>query len=237
MRSYLFIASEVRSGSTFVAESIAYYLDRRSGLQFWDLANEHLADATAETSGQELLQIAQNLYLDSSGFASTKIMCKALSVLNKAAATSQEIKQTFFGDRAYWIVVRRRDKLRQAISLATAEKSGVYHFYGDPSGASDEAVTVSPVEVEKALKAIVLSDLYLDVFSRSLPENRVISLFYEDFVQDNGKYLNLVNELCGFPTDSDVSSCTNLAKLTRTGQKGKHQTYDEFCSWFLNNYD
>ncbi|MFX1671548.1 Stf0 family sulfotransferase [Paraburkholderia sp. A2WS-5] len=237
MRSYLFIASEVRSGSTFIAESIAYYINRRFNHELWGLAKEPWSHVDATTPASELLDIAHDLYLDRSGFASGKIMCKALSVLHKKALTSPEIKNTFFSENSFWIVVRRKDKLRQAISLATAEKSGVYHFYGDASNADDKEVTIEPVEVERSLKAITLSDLYLETFTRSLPKKQVLSFFYEDFMQDNGKYLNLINELCRFPIDPDALPVMDFAKLTPTGQSGKREAYEKFCQWLLENYD
>jgi len=48
-RKSLFIATEVRCGSTFVAESLAYELHNKFGFHLWDLAKERFAFLNEDT--------------------------------------------------------------------------------------------------------------------------------------------------------------------------------------------
>ncbi len=234
-RKLLLLASEVRSGSTYLAETIAYALHERCGLALWDLAQEHLSRLGEDAQPDEALQVAQSLYLDASGFAATKLMCKAVSVINKLAAQSEPVRETFFGDHAFWIVLRRRDRLKQAVSLAMAEKSGVYHHYGDAEDAADRDIQLEPAEIEAALRAVCLSDVFLEGFAAALPAPRVVSLYYEDFLRQEAAWLNRINAMCGFPA-LDVASHAGRAKLQPTAQREKQAALEAFRSWFLQNY-
>jgi len=151
----LFIASEVRSGSTYIAESLAYELESNFGFRMWDLAKEHFSFLDDCSSPDDIVKTWSGLYLDPSGFASAKIMCKGLSVLHRHASSAQDVQQAFFGESAYWIVVRRRDRIKQAVSLAIAIKTGAYHHYGNAEEAPDNGATVSNAEIDSALDMII----------------------------------------------------------------------------------
>jgi LPS sulfotransferase NodH len=234
-RKYLFIASEVRSGSTYIAESLSYELDRNFGFAMWGLAKEKFSQLDEISTSENILMILNQLHLDKSGFSTSKLMCKALSVIHRAAQKSGDIRQAFFGNNCYWIVVRRRDRIKQAVSLAIARKTGNYHFYGDKCAAPDNDVSLTPSDVESALQAVVLSDVYLDVFASTLESSKVVSIYYEDFMVEEVKYLAQVHEMCGFDP-IDVDSHVNLSKLKPTGQESKRVAYERFRNWLLANY-
>lgn len=234
-RKVLFIASEVRSGSTYFAESLTYELNQNLGFAMWPLAEERFSHLGESSTPEDILETWKGLYLDRNGFAASKIMCKALSVIQRSARESDDVRQAFFGENTYWIVVRRRDRIKQAVSLAMSIKSGVYHHYGDEEDSPDKGLIVTNAEIELALRMISLSDIYLDAFSSTLAESRLVSCFYEDFMADEVSWLNRVHAMCGFPP-IERGSYVNQAKLKPTAEGTKRTTYEKYRQWFLTNY-
>lgn len=234
-RKRLFIASEARCGSTYVAEALAYSLYELHGYELWDLAKEHFAGLDDDTSAEEAISALGSLYLDSSGFVASKFMCKSLTYLHRLAQKSPEAREAFFGEGAYWIVVRRQDHIEQAVSLAMACKSGVFHHYDEPEFAADRDVKLSLEEMDAALKAISLSDLYLQTFAASLPRQRVLTFEYRDFLADEAAALAQARRLCGFPATDRVSR-PNGARLRPTAQRQKREAAARLRQWLLANY-
>ena len=234
-RRCLFIASEVRSGSTFIAESLAYELDRNLGFELWGVTQEPFNIIDEQSSSSEILDIWGRLYLDGSGFSASKIMCKALSIICHSAENSDEIKRTFFGDNTYWVVIRRRDRIKQAISLAMAIKTGLYHYYGNPDESQDKDTELSNVDIENALRIICLSDIFLEVLTSRLDKSRLVNIYYEDFLADEVGCLNRIYAMCGFPP-VEPETYINQAKLKPTAQESKRTSYEKFSQWFLKNY-
>ncbi len=231
----LFIASEVRCGSTFVAETLAYELHQNFGFALWDLAREPFAYLDENTTADEVLNTLRSLYLDSSGFVSAKLMCKALSVLHRLARQSDEVRRAFFGESAHWIVLRRSDRVEQAVSLALASKTKTFHFYDDPGGAPDREADLTLGEVDWAFKAVALSDIYLEVFANTPATERKLAFEYREFLDDQVGHLNRVHELCGF-TALPGRSFVNMSKLRRTGGEAKKAVSAAFKEWFLENH-
>lgn len=231
-RKCVFIASEVRCGSTFVAETIAYELNKSCGSGLWGLAKEKFSFVDGNTSAEEILNTWSALYLDGNGFASSKLMCKALSFIYARAQDSDELREAFFGESAYWIVVRRQDRIEQAVSLALALKTNTFHHYGDPELAKDNAAELTLEEMDWALKAVSLTDIYLQAFAADLPKERTLAIDYNDFVADEAGYLEKVHALCGFPP-FDGTTYVNESKIRRTGRSVKQFYVEQFRHWFL----
>ena len=102
----IFIASEVRSGSTYLAESIAYNLFKLNEWNLWDLTKEHFSSLNQTTTPSDILQLLNSLYTDSSGFRGSKIMVSSLSVIC-AQSHVDSVEDALFGDHSYWIVLLR----------------------------------------------------------------------------------------------------------------------------------
>ena len=226
------MASEVRCGSTFIAETIAYELNKSCGRELWGLAKEKFSFVDEDTSADEILNTWSALYLDGSGFASSKLMCKALSHIHRLAGDSDPMREAFFGENAYWIVVRRQDRIEQAVSLALALKTNTFHHYGDPELAKDKTAELTLEEMDWALKAVSLTDIYLQTLAASLPKERTLSIDYNDFVADEAGYLEKVHALCGFPP-FDRATYVNESKIKRTGRDVKQFYVEQFRQWFL----
>jgi hypothetical protein len=232
-RKSLFIASEVRCGSTFVAETLAYELHQNFGFEFWDLAKERFAGLGEDSTPADALDVWRALHLDGSGFVASKVMCKALSVLHRLARQSEAVREAFFGEGAHWIVLRRSDRIAQAVSLALAAKTKTYHYYDDPRRAPDRDATLSPSEIDQAFKAVALSDVYLEVFASAPPSARKLAVEYHEFVADQVGHVNRVHGLCGFDA---APSFVNMSKIRRTGDAVKKSASEAFKTWFLENH-
>jgi hypothetical protein len=233
-RKFLFIASEVRCGSTFIAETIAYELKRTFGYQLFGLTKERFAHLDNTTSAEEVLETWRALHLDASGFAVAKLMCKSLSYLHRLMRNSDDIREAFFGENCFWIVVRRNDRIEQAVSLALASKTGAYHHYDDPRLASDNDAELTLAEMDWALKAVAMSDIYLQTFASSLPPERTLSVFYKDFLADEAGHLEKIHNMCGFPA-FDRANYVNESKLKQTGREVKKRCVEQLRQWFLEN--
>ena len=233
-RKCRFIASEVRCGSTFVAETIAYELKKSFEFDLWDLAKEHFSYLDPDSTPDRAMETWRTLYFDISGFVAAKIMCKGLSNIHRLAEFSPDVRDAFFGPRARWIVVRRRDRIEQATSLALARKTQNFHYYGDPELSTDSAAELTIGDIDAALKAVALSDVYLEVFAASLPPERCVSFHYDDFVQDQPGCLARIHEICGFPS-LDATNYVNDSKLKQTGGSIKKSYSAQFKRWFLAN--
>lgn len=236
MRKTLFIASEVRSGSTYIAESLAYHFDKKAGYYFYDLTKEKFNHVRDGFSAAELMEIYGSLYLDNSGWAASKVMCAALSVVVRESRGSDVVRSAFFGDATFWIIVRRRDRIKQAVSLALARKSGLYHYYENVANSPDNDCLLEMSDIQDALRAIELSDTYLDTFKQSLTYGQYVEIFYEDFLENEVKYINQVSDLLGINNITDTDGYVNLSKLRPTSIKLKVRYAEDFKFWLLENF-
>jgi LPS sulfotransferase NodH/transposase-like protein len=235
VRKALIIASEVRSGSTFVAESIAYHFEGIFGDVLFDLTREHFAHLTEKSSSTEILAKFNSLYLGHQGWVATKIMCAALSLIVREARKVESLRQAFFGPHTHWIIVRRRMKVRQAVSLAHAKKTGDWHVYSGEQSAIDKPI-VTLKETEDALRSILLSDVYLETLSGLIASDKKIEVFYEDFVSDPSSLIEHVYDVLGVARPSDGVKYKDLTKIRRGATDQKQKSESDFVAWFPENY-
>lgn len=226
----LFIASEVRSGSTFAAELLAYTINNWLGQEFWDLAQEKYSSLDDRSKPEDIQEISNKIWINRIGFRSAKIMCDALSVICREASRDDAIYDSFYGEESYWIIIKRKDTISQAVSLAYARADGVYHSY--EGHVEPRAKPVSMGEVDCALKAVLASNTYLDVF-RSMPK-RSIQWYYEDILDDNLAFVKDVMSFIGIDHGDHLDVAA--VKLARTASSEKAITKDEFKRWLLKNF-
>lgn len=228
---HFFLASEVRSGSTYASELCAYSLKESHGLEIWDLSKEHFSHLHDGSRATDVRDVLNQLWTDPHGYRSSKLMCAELSIICRESDTAADINEIFFGSEAYWIVVRRRDLLSQAISLAFARKDGIFHAY-ESSVEHARAEDLQEADVEAALRALSLSDVYLDVFSRR-PQN-CISWYYEDIESNPKEFLEIIIQFLGLVSVNNVN-IANI-KISRTASMEKDVVKENFSSWFLKNF-
>lgn len=148
----LFIASQVRSGSTWVGERVAYFLERHCNQIAFGLTMESFRDLQVDSDAKQVNAIFDTLWCDPTGLATCKMQCASLSVIYRESLSSPEDEERFFGPKTAWIVLRRKDPLRQAVSLAAARKSTQHHHCGQAE--SGAAIEHDHEEINDALGAI-----------------------------------------------------------------------------------
>ena len=228
--TYLFMASEVRSGSTYVAELISYSVNASFGFEVWGLNREELRDLTDQDTATDIRTLVSTLWLSRENIRSSKVMCSQLSILTRCARRDRAVQSLLFGENARWIIVRRRNRIRQAVSLATARKSGVYHSY---ARTAEPQLSVSMSDVEDALRAINLSDEYLRLFS-SVP-SVCAEIFYEDVLADPQGTIRAALEDVGVLPQS-TRFILGEAKLSPDRQAQKADLELAFGDWLLENH-
>ncbi|MEM8514816.1 LPS sulfotransferase NodH [Massilia sp. MP_M2] len=229
----LFIASEVRSGSTYIAESLAYSFSDSFKVDFWDAGKELFNQLSDSTDADQIESILSSLGQNSIGIKCAKIMCASLSIICREVKRNPELYDHFFGQNACWIIIRRRNRIKQAVSLATAIASDTWHFYDDPKTSPDNKVSISNESIYDALKMIILSDDYLENFSHFVEKSTTI--YYEDFIGNELEVLkNTINKL-GLPFDEQLLTISP-AKLKKTGQPLKSEAERAFREYLLENY-
>jgi transposase-like protein len=230
----LIIASGVRSGSTFIAESIAYHFQTVTDLDLFNLTKEHFDDLNNRSAAPEILRRLQSLWTNAQGWAATKIMCKSLSVMTRECECQSELKASLFGPGTYWIVVRRRDLIRRAVSLACAKWSGAWHVYEEGHNTDRGMPTV--VESRAALEEILLDDVYLEALSESIASDRLTEVFYEDFLSDPLPIIDRLHSMLGFPKTSGAVTFRDLTKIRPSDSDQKRRAVAEFKEWIRKNH-
>jgi LPS sulfotransferase NodH len=235
VRKALIIASEVRSGSTFIAESIAYHFEGIFGDVLFNLTKEHFADLSETASHTEILEKFNSQYSGHQGWVATKIMTAALSIIVREARTAESLRQAIFGSNVHWIIVRRRMKVRQAVSLAYARKTGDWHVYSTAqTGAHDAGVTLW--ETQDALRSILLSDTYLETFANSIASDQRIEVFYEDFLSQPSSLIEHVYDVLGLARPDGGVEYVDRTKIRQEATRQKRHSESDFNAWLLENH-
>jgi hypothetical protein len=120
--------------------------------------------------------------------------------------------------------------------LALARKRGVWHAYEDTGSPADVAAEVSNREIESALTAILLDDVYLDAFCTRLAPENVINVIYEDVIASARATTADVIKLCSLQVELGRDERQQVAKLIPTEAAVKKQLTSTFCAWLAENY-
>jgi hypothetical protein len=231
----LFIASEVRSGSTWIAELIAYHLEQQQIHDAFGLTKEIYSHLNYDTPISTLIDDFDGMWRDECGLATAKLMCHSISILNDLAQKSSEVKQRFFGVNSRWIVVRRRDRIAQAVSLAVARNSKIYHSYNNDDHAEENATETDLFDVNNALSAVIKSDVFLYAFTRNLPSWQVIEVEYESVMDRPDELLSSIYRLCNWPKPDGIIF-DDRSKLIQTSRCAKEQLKRTFENSLLTSY-
>jgi LPS sulfotransferase NodH/transposase-like protein len=233
-RKNLIIASGVRSGSTFIAESIAYHFQAVAGRMLFGLTLEHFNGLDSRSTGAEMLARLNSLWADKDGWATVKIMCSALSLLMREAAQLRELHAALFGEDTFWIVVRRRNRVRGAVSLANARHTGEWHAYSDSP--EDSNADVSLPDTQAALKAILLDDVFLSAFSENVPKGLLVNVYYEDFLSDPLPLIRRLHDVLGVESSGEGVLYRDQSKIRPRDSAAKDRAEREFNTWFSRHY-
>jgi hypothetical protein len=130
------------------------------------------------------------LYVDPLGYRYSKITFGDLMEMTSRSRNNPHTRHTLFGSETCWIILRRRNRIRQAVSLAYADSSKIYHYYGDSEQSDDQNSIVTNENIFENLQRIKFSDDYLDNLRNFLTCH--FTLFYEDYI---GKELETIKKL------------------------------------------
>ena len=229
----LFIASEVRSGSTWVGELLAYFMAQHGMPVAFGLTQETFRELDQTSTAEQACRLFDALWRDPTGLATAKLQCASLSLVYREAQQSPELMRRFFGPDTAWIVLRRKDTLRQAVSLSAARQSQRYHHYGDAQAEAD--LGVGHEQTDDALAAILRSDLFLATFAERNPSARVLACDYGTIRRQPQEFLRAAFRLCDWDFPQDPGPA-DLTKLKPWADRSKARATEEFGQWLLCNY-
>ena len=112
--------------------------------------------------------------------------------------TKVDIRELFFVERYLslrqipldsirWIWLRRRDKIKQAISHLTAVKTGIWHLSTNHSAdLKNRARTEIEIPIEQLNKIVSLYFLVDDAWQQFFEKNKIVphTIYYEDFIEE-----------------------------------------------------
>ncbi|MBY0255917.1 MAG: hypothetical protein K2X54_31800 [Methylobacterium organophilum] len=202
-------------------------------MDFWPLTKEGFASILEDPSHGVADNMLHCMYKNNVGYRSSMIKIGHLAAIFTSIGADREVRQKFFGDNSSWLIVRRRNLIRQAISLAYASRSGLYHYYGDADQAEDRNINISPADVMPHFKSIVASDAYLNVLERRLARHHTV--FYEDFVEDPEFHVREIMRNLSLPGDLG-QLVLGKPKLIPTAQDEKRMMELEFEELLLSGY-
>ena len=109
-----------------------------------------------------------------------------------------------------WIFVRRRDVIRQAISWAIAEESGLWHLKKDQQGRADLAVPYDFFLLFEKLRAALSANFGWELYFSST-QTAPLTVYYEDFLADKAASLQVIAAQIGFDADRLIRAMESAA--------------------------
>jgi LPS sulfotransferase NodH len=168
------LASTFRSGSTYVAELL-----RHNGIEGLSLEKFNMIWETApapDAAFRKAIAAIGETQVD--GVLAAKIMRPHLSNLMRCMRLERADSAVLAGcfPEGKWLFVKRRDKVRQAISFWRARQSGRWHVF---DGSEEPRITYDYDEIRECYRELVMQDvLWEDFFAEAVIVPHVIE--YED---------------------------------------------------------
>jgi LPS sulfotransferase NodH len=192
------IAFVIRSGSTLLCHDLA-----ANGL---GAPTEHFQ--TLPEPGQTSADRVRELVAAAAPVFGTKLSWEQTFVLLRALADEGEAIPTFdlrhvFGDDVRVVHVVRRNKIRQALSAWRAATTEVWHVVGDDPAPSAPALERDAV-VEVLAQMLAEEHLWKRYFEDTRAQ--VLTVTYEDYVDDRAAWIRRIAEHIGVPLDQVVLS-------------------------------
>jgi LPS sulfotransferase NodH len=233
MPKHLFLLSEVRSGSTYVAELIAYNFAKRFGIELWDLTLEKFQGVNDLSTADDVAMMLDAITATADGYRAFMVKCGQFSSINQAIEGDQALTEAFFGPQAYCIIIRRREIIGQAVSLNCALCSGKYHSYADEPRCVPCVGTNDGIN--RALKMIALSGAYLEACTARF--HNVLVVDYEEIMADEAGFLNRVAQfVLGRDGRFDRVATLERPKLMPAHRPQKAVLRAQFVEWLVRNH-
>ena len=212
-----FIATTQRSGGFFLmsllnsTEKVGYVHEYLYYLhEGWE--GDSPTDAEILTHFDRFKETALDGCEGLTGHWGTKVDIRELQIVERWLKLSDMAPQSI-----KWIWLRRRNKLRQAISLIKAQKSQIWHLDNDdPREKQDKARAEMAVDFHelcvKAIQFYVGDDAWNNFFR--INNITPCTLYYEDFVDESTWKLTIENifDYIGVPYDTSLNVSTHRLK-------------------------
>ena len=111
-------------------------------------------------------------------------------------------------DRAQFVLLRRRDKVAQAVSLLKGNLSGQMHSI-QPDGRSVTAAEYDAAAIAENIAHIARNESYFEEIARRLGKRPPL-LYYEDVCADPGGFVAQICDLLGLPFPADYDPEVDL---------------------------
>lgn len=233
MYKALFILSDVRCGSTYASELIAYNASHYHGMELWALPKEPFQATTDHTSPAELVSAFDGLWVNPHGWRSGMIKCAHLSIINKLSAEYGALQERFFGSSAFWVVIRRDDVFARAVSLAYALHTGRFHEYENNDNSAGSP-GISHDQIRESLKMVIYSDTFLTACLPSFAN--VIEANYQEIMSNEAEFVNAVGAFAfGHPLIEGGNAVVK-PKIQRNYRSDKQRLREEFVTRFTREF-
>lgn len=233
MYKALFVLSDVRCGSTYASELIAYNASQYHGMELWALPKEPFQAITNHTSPAELVSAFDSLWVNPHGWRSGMIKCAHLSIINKLSAESDALQERFFGSSAFWVVIRRDDVFARAVSLAYALHTGRFHEYENNDN-STGSPGISHEQIRECLKMVIYSDTFLTACLPSFAN--VMEANYQDIMRNENEFVNTVGTFAFGHSLIEGGNAVVKPKIQRNDRADKQRLREEFVTRFTREF-
>ena len=222
-----FLLSEVRSGSTYAAELIAYNFGDQHGSEWWGLAHEPFQQLTEEATGADLRAALGAIAVTPGGVRPAMIKCAHLETIDVIVDRDPDLRDEFFGPRGHWLVLRRGDLLAQAVSLHCALCSGSFHDYAAVPSCTPCRGTIP--EVLDALSMISRSEEVLRNCEAKVAN--CLGWRYEDIIGNEAGFLESCHRYLYGTGSGFADRPLSGAKLVRAHSQEKTQLRKALADW------
>jgi len=223
----VFILSEVRSGSTYAAELIAYNFNRRHGHELWPLASEPFQLIGEGATPADLHAALAAIPVGPGGLRAGMIKCGQMEALEPIIARDESLRHELLGPRSRWLILRRRDQLAQAVSLHCAMCSGSFHDYTPVP--SCVPCSASNLQLHRALWMIARAE---EVLRRC--EARVshrLNWCYEDILGNEAGFLERCHRFLLGGSGGFGRAALQRVKLVPAHSQEKLRLRENFADW------
>ena len=227
----LFLATEVRSGSTYICELIIELWKQSFNVDFSDLYTPAFRDCE-DSNNDQLIDIFENIKENNVGWKSSKIYTPELFHLLKRSSNCDELKEHLFGDKSYWIICTRTNVFAQAVSIAYAKKKSEWHVYDKDHKSKD--IPITNQEILEAYKSVLNCNQFIESASYLIKNSLIVN--YESMRFSEELMLNNITNFVPFKRDEDAAYIypKNL-NLKITDKDNKKKSLEEFKKYFALN--
>ena len=219
----ILLASTFRSGSTYVAELL-----RQNGIIGLSLEKFNMIWKVSAAPDKAFARAVDEIArINENGVFAAKIMwphkTNLARCLRLERAQSSLLAESFPDPR--WIWVKRRDKVRQAISFWRARQSGRWHVF---DGSVEPAIAYDFDEIRECYREMLLHDVcWGDFFAQTGIAPFVVE--YEDLKDDLPAQIAAMLDFAGRPAGAQIVTQVRLKQQRDTLTEDIYHRFMDDC--------